>query len=539
MSKKYTAEDIQVLSDREHVRKRTAIYLGSTEETEYTVPIFKSNDIIIKEKKFIPALYKSFNEILDNAIDELTQIKKANKIISIHHNCIDERFKICDNGRGVPIDKHPQTGKYTPETVFTELRSGRNFKDDEKDSGVIGTNGVGSSCVAMLSEEFIVRIKRDKKFYEQKYKNGTEIIDEPSINAINSRETGTCIEYKIDKSLKQFAYTNIDEELIENRAFEVALNNSEIKINYSLKCIEEGEEIQREKTFQFKNGFLNYIKEISNNFYEFKLSEEDFDAKYYVILDKYKGIDEKIFIYVNSSLLFEGGTASNFFFNSFCNNVIDGLKKELRKRKLDLNKNDIKQNLLVLATIKMKNPRYDNQSKTRLINQEIKKYIEKMVSNNISKFLSSNKEWVEEILDRAEFRKKIADIADVKKKQRQKKGKLAKLVDCYTKNRSEAIITFAEGDCLDKNTKVLTDKGFKEIEDVILGDKVLTHTFEYKEVIAYKKLNKKEYIINTKYGDISCSENHKFPVYNIQTNEIELLQTKNINPNIHKLLRKK
>ena len=188
-NKKYSADDIKVLSDREHVRLRTAIYLGSTEETSYEIPIFEKNDIKIKQKHFIPALYKAINEILDNSIDELTQLKKKDKKISLMHDTIRNRYKICDNGRGVPIDLHPQTNRYTPETVFTELRSGRNFDDDAKDSGVIGTNGVGSSCVAMISEEFRVQIKRDNKFYEQTYYDGTNKIEEPAINTYKGKDT--------------------------------------------------------------------------------------------------------------------------------------------------------------------------------------------------------------------------------------------------------------------------------------------------------------------------------------------------------------
>jgi len=241
--KEYTASDISVLSDRDHCRLRTGIYLGSTEMTSFEVPMFEKNDILIKQKDFIPALFKSFNEITDNAVDELTQLTKKDKKISIYHDTVLNKLRVSDNGRGVPIDLHPQTGKYTPETVFTELRSGRNFNDDEKSSGVIGTNGVGSSAVAMLSESFNVAIKRDGKFYEQNYRDGISKIDEPSINTYKGKDTGTSIEFKFDTTLKQFASTELDAELIANRVVEIALNNPEIEISYSRKQLDEiGEE---------------------------------------------------------------------------------------------------------------------------------------------------------------------------------------------------------------------------------------------------------------------------------------------------------
>lgn len=538
--KSYSSADIKVLSDREHVRLRTAIYLGSTEESSYEVPIFKRDDIEIKQKHFIPALFKSFNEVADNAIDELTQLKKKDKKISFVHDTIKNRYKICDNGRGVPIDMHPQTNRFTPETVFTELRSGRNFDDSAKDSGVIGTNGVGSSCVAMLSEEFLVQIKRDGKFYEQMYKDGTASIDEPSINLFNGKETGTCIDFKFDTSLPQFATTKVDPELIQNRVIEIALNNPELDISYSRKQLDDdGDEEQISESYAFKGGMAEYIKRVSERFFEFKYDHEEFTAKYYIILDKYQGIDEKIFVYVNSSLLFEGGTASTMFFNTFFTSVGESLKREIKKRKIDLNKNDVRQNLMVVADVKMKNPRYDNQSKTRLISQEIKKHIDKMVMDQIGKFLSSNKDWVDEVLDRAEFRQRIADMANVKKAQRKKKGKLAKLIDCYTKDRGIASIAFSEGDCIDSNTEVITKSGIKMLKDVTTDDLMLTHTGEYKSVVVNQEVEKEAWSVTTELGEILFSENHKHPVFNVETQEVEIVETNALDTTKHKLLKKK
>lgn len=537
--KNYSADDIKVLSDMEHVRLRTAIYLGSTKETSYEIPIFEANDIKIKQKFFIPALFKGVNEIVDNGVDELTQLKKKDKKIGLNHDTILNRFKVCDNGRGVPIDMHSQTQRYTPETVFTELRSGRNFEDDEKESGVIGTNGVGSSCVAMISEEFNVQIKRDKKFYEQMYYDGTSKIDEPAINTYNGRDTGTCIDFKFDTSLPQFETTKIDPELIHNRAFEIALNNPELEVTYGRKQLDDdGDEEQISEKYHFKGGMGEYIKKVSDRFFEFKYDHPDFTAKYYIVLDKYQGIDEKIFVYVNSSLLFEGGTAEFMFFNQFFGAVQTKLKTEIKKRKVDLNKNDVRQNLMVIADVKMKNPQYDNQSKTRLISQEIKKHIEKLVADNIAKFISTNKDWVEEVLDRAEFRQRIADMAEVKKKQKKKKGKLAKLIDCYSKDRSQCSIAFSEGDCITADTPIITAKGLMPIKDVRVGEIVPTHAGD-KKVLVNQQVEKEAWKVEISGDNLEFSDTHKHPVFNTDTNSIEIVETNNLNPSIHKLLRKK
>lgn len=538
--KEYKASDISVLSDRDHVRLRTAIYLGSTETSTFEIPIFKKDDLEIKYVDFIPALYKSFNEISDNGIDELVQLKKKDKRLSIMHDTVENKFKICDNGRGVPVDVHPQTGRHTPETVFTELRSGRNFDDGAKDSGVIGTNGVGSSCVAMISEEFNVQIRRDNKFYQQTYRDGTASIEEPQIATMASKETGTCIEFKFDRALKQFADTNLNPDLIYNRAFEIALTNPEIEIGYVRKQLDEDGTLEQvQDTFAFKGGMAEYIKKISERFFEFKYDHEDFTARYYVVLDKYQGIDEKVFVYVNSSLLFEGGTAAHMFFNTFFSQVVDKLKSETKKRKVDLNRNDVRQNMLVVADVKMKNPRYDNQSKTRLISQEIKKHIDEMVTSQIGKFISSNKDWIEEILDRAEFRQKIADISELKKRQKKKKGKLAKLIDCYTKDRSKAAIAFSEGDCMASSTMVKVLDGTKMLSDLVPGDLVMTHTGEFKPVVVNESVEKAGIVLITEIGEIVVSETHRHPVFNIETGNIEILETIELDHKKHKLLQAK
>jgi DNA gyrase subunit B len=371
------------------------------------------------------------------------------------------------------------------------------------------------------------------------YHNGTAKILEPSVNLYNGKDTGTCIEFKFDTSLPQFASTKVDAELINNRAIEIALNNPEIELSYVRKQLDDsGEEEQTSESYFFKGGFGEYVKRVSERFFEFKYDHPEFTAKYYVILDKYQGIDEKIFVYVNSSLLFEGGTASHMFFNTFFTSIGEKLKSEVKKRKVDLNKNDVRQNLLVVADVKMKNPRYDNQSKTRLISQEIKKHIEKMVTDNISKFLSQHKDWVEEVLSRAEFRQRIADMAEVKKGQRKKRGKLAKLIDCYSKDRSMCSIAFSEGDCIDSEEKIYTYGGLKKISDVKVGELVETHN-GLKPIIANESVKKEAWKVETVLGIIQFSENHKHPVFNIETQEVEIVETHNLDISKHKLLRKK
>ena len=119
--KEYTAEDIKVLSDRDHVRLRTQVYLGNTSETSYNVPLFQNNSFSVKEISFIPAVYKAVGEIIDNSIDEFAQNGNKNHNLKIEANPILGEYTISDNGRGIPIDKH-SSGKYTPEVALGSLR---------------------------------------------------------------------------------------------------------------------------------------------------------------------------------------------------------------------------------------------------------------------------------------------------------------------------------------------------------------------------------------------------------------------------------
>ena len=156
MSKKesYTSEDIKILTDREHVRLRNPVYFGNGHPNTFNIPLLSSASMDIETVTFIPAVYKAIGEIIDNSLDEFTQIKSKVKLLKITASPETGRYTISDNGRGVPIDKH-SSNKFTPEVVFASLRSGRNFTDD-KQIGVQGMNGVGSACTNFCSSEFEV-----------------------------------------------------------------------------------------------------------------------------------------------------------------------------------------------------------------------------------------------------------------------------------------------------------------------------------------------------------------------------------------------
>jgi len=426
MTKTYTSKDIEVLDDRDHVRLRLPVYAGSTNPTTYKVPVFSDTGLTITELTFVPAVYKCINEIIDNSIDELTQLKKKGGVIGIQQQ--GDQFTVYDNGRGIPIDIHPITKKHTPEVVLASLRSGRNFKQD-KDSGVIGQNGMGSSITNFCASEMSVEILRDNKKYKQTFKNGAKEISKPKISEKASTKTGTSITFQLDPTL--FKSTTLPKELMENRAREVAFNNPSISVEFN------------DSKIQYKNGLEDFVKKISKQYFKFS----DANMEFFVIFDLHKGIDEEIFTWVNSSLLFDGGLCNTQFLNVFFDQTIATLASQAKKNKCEVTKNDIKRDLLVLATLKVKDPEYDAQSKTRLTGPNLRKEIGALVEEQWKGFTRKNKEWLDLVFERATARfHSKADEAATKEMLKKRSKKVPGLLDATGTVRINCTLIITEGD---------------------------------------------------------------------------------------------
>ena len=423
----YTSADIDVLTDREHVRLRLPMYAGSIDPMLYLFPDFTQSTFSIKETTFIPAALKCFNEVIDNCADELLQITKKNKKIQITAKPSDGEYRIIDNGRGVPFDIHPKTGRHTAETVFGTLRSGRNF--GEKDTaGVVGTNGLGSSMTNMVSSYFNIDIHRDQQHYYQSFTDGATNISKPVITKVVSKNTGTSISFKLDSSV--FSSVVIPEEVIHNRAIEIAFNNPDVVVEYN------------GQPYQYKQGLAGIVSNISNKFFSFSNEFMDFN----VIFDVSDNIDEQIYTYCNGSFLWEGGICNTQFLNAFYDKTIEHLAKEAKKQKCEVTKNDIRFNLLVLGTLKLTNPNFDSQAKTRLTGPSLRKDFDELINQNWSLFVRRNKEWFDEVLTRA-FERHHVDANKKAQKDHLKSlsKKIPDLIDATSKNRMNCILFLTEG----------------------------------------------------------------------------------------------
>jgi DNA gyrase/topoisomerase IV subunit B len=385
----YTAKDIKILDDREHVRIRTALYLGSMEPTELSGIFFENNKIVLESTKFIPAVYKAVGEIIDNSIDEFHQVSSKKHSLVITADVETGKYTISDNGRGVPIDKH-ESGVYTPQAVFCQLRSGRNFKDEKK-SGTIGQNGVGSSCVNFVSKEFSIKINRDSKEYTQIFENGAEKINKPLIGK-GTKKTGTSTSFILDDKI--FKDVGIPDRAMRQRAIEIAATNPSIKVEYN------GE------VFKYPKGFPQLVAESdTKNYHSFVGTGKDGQSyEYFVIFDVNLSQEEKIYTWVNSSLLFEGGSCNTQFMNAFVEKTILHLEKAAKKLKTKVTRNDVRDSLLVLGNIKISDPQYNSQSKLYLTGPSMRSELDTLINDGWSSFVRKNKSWFEDVLEKAQHR---------------------------------------------------------------------------------------------------------------------------------------
>lgn len=431
--KSYTAKDIQVLSDAEHCRKRTNVYLGNMNLTTYFVPMLFNESLTVKPFEFVPAVYKAVNEIIDNAYDEFNQINSKVKLLKISAQPSVGRYTITDNGRGVPIDKHA-TGKHTPEVVFGSLRSGRNFNDDEKLSGTIGTNGVGSSVVNFCSSEFEITIHRDGKVYHQKFMDGASRVTKPKITATMSSSTGTEVAFQLDPDV--FKHIAIPDELFRNRAIEIAMCNPDVTVEYN------GEK------FRFKKGLAEVVGLIAADkmVYKFDINTDMVTGEIWVILNGSDSDDEQMYTWVNSSLLFDGGKVNTQFLNAFYDKVIGSLEKDAKRTKSEVTRNDVRRGLLVMAALKMKAPEYDSQAKTRLTGPDLRKDLVGCVEEQWKSFSRYADKWLLTVLERAIIRHhKTENKKAIDDHQKTMRKKVEGLLDATSKNRSQCQILITEG----------------------------------------------------------------------------------------------
>lgn len=431
MTKK--TDEIVKLSDYAHHRLRTEMYLGSRNLHTQTVINWNGKELVAEETSWTPAAYCAFREVFDNALDEVVGHGHGSKI-EVTYDPKSLSFTVTDDGRGIPIDWDPNENMHKATLALTQARAGRNFGARQE---VRGTNGIGASVVVSCSKEFHIDIIRGGKRFQQSFLEGSDLmpeldIREPRITS-NSGKTGTEVKFTLSTSV--FPKAKIPMEFIRARVFEVAANHPKIRFMFNGERVVVGKSIDRT---MFSNKDVVIIN----------IAEEKFNSTYY-LLPGFAPDGEYLHSTVNDIPAFNGGQHIDTFKRLFYGGMLKGLERESKRRGLTPNRSDIAEGLLIYNTTTMHAPNFDSQSKTRLINDEVDRYIKNTLEDEstFKTIIRQNKAWVDAIYARCAARTQKKDDAEIAKANRKlMRTKVPKLLDANGKDRTKCILLITEGD---------------------------------------------------------------------------------------------
>lgn len=381
------ASDYRILDEIEHVRMRTGMYAGSVEPITSVDWVFGGTNMEQREITVIPALLKIIYEIIDNSIDEH---KRAPEILTeIRVTTTDDSITVEDNGRGIPVEIHPDTGKYIPETVFTNLRAGSNF-NDAQDQSLIGTNGIGSTLSCILSSEFTITSMDGKKCFSQKITEGMRNISEPKIT--NSKKHGTCITLKPDLS-----FFKIDKLSAEHQA------KIYKRIVDLAACVPGVSFFVNNEKINVKS-FSQYVGLYSSDF----VVDDAGDWK--VGISSSSGFSAISF--VNGVETTNGGTHVEYVTNQFISAIREHVKK---KFKIDVKPADVKNQFAVYISATVNRPKFSSQTKECMVSPASSFNTKWELPPKMVKKILTESSIVQKILDWAAAKQAAADAEELRK----------------------------------------------------------------------------------------------------------------------------
>ncbi|HPS85795.1 MAG TPA: DNA topoisomerase (ATP-hydrolyzing) subunit B [Spirochaetota bacterium] len=447
MTKSYDANNIQVLEGLEAVRKRPAMYIGSTDTN---------------------GLHHLVYEIVDNSIDEALAGYCDNIIVTIHK---DNSIEVEDNGRGIPVDLHPVYKKSALEIVLTKLHAGGKFNNDTyKVSG--GLHGVGVSVVNALSKNMTVEVCRDDKKYSQSYKKGIPVHDVKKIGETKNR--GTRTQFWADDEIFETIEYNFD--TLSKRLRELAFLNAGIKI--VLRDDREPKEKTAKATehvFQFKGGlvsFVQYLNEAKTPIVKkpiyFHTTKDKIDVE--VAIQYIDSYNENVYTYANNINTREGGTHLIGFKSALTRVMNDFLKKgKYEKSITQLSGDDVREGLVAIISVKIPEPQFEGQTKMKLGNSEVKGLVESATHENLSLFFEENPQEVKKIIDKCIMGARARIAAKRARDLTRRKSALefdnlpGKLSDCSERDASKCELYLVEGDSAGGSAKQGRDRNFQAI----------------------------------------------------------------------------
>lgn len=435
----YNAEQIQVLEGLEAVRKRPGMYIGTTGPR---------------------GLHHLVYEIVDNSIDEaLAGFCKTISIV-IQQN---DSIMVEDDGRGMPVDLHPKLKKPAVEVIHTVLHAGGKFGGGGyKVSG--GLHGVGASVVNALSEEMEVEIKRNGKIYRQTYSRG-KIASELTVIGECGKKTGSRTIFKPDSEI--FEETEFVFATLEHRLREMAFLNRGIKITLA----DEREGQKRKEVFHYEGGIKEFVKHQNKNkevihpdiiYFEYQKDDHEVEiAMQYT--DRY---NETILSYANNINTTEGGSHMAGFKSALTRVFNDYAKRNkfIKENEESLSGEDIREGLTAIISVKLTQPQFEGQTKTKLGNSEMRGFVETTTNENLSGFLEENPQQARVILDKCLRAARAREAARKARELTRRKGVLdgislpGKLADCSEKDPALSEIFLVEGDSAGGSAKQGRDR---------------------------------------------------------------------------------
>jgi len=419
----YGAEQIQVLEGLEPVRKRPGMYIGSTGER---------------------GLHQLVYEVVDNSIDEVLAGCCDTIDVTINE---DNSIVVVDNGRGIPIEKNSTTGKSTLETVLTVLHAGGKFDNDAyKVSG--GLHGVGVSCVNALSEYLIAEVNWDGKIYRQRFEKGITQTEVENIG--NTDKSGTTITFLPDSTIFEeieFNYTTI-----KHRMRELAFLNKGIKINLEDKRNNVKDKFYYEGGIKEFVHYLNSKKDVLHEEIIYAEGEKD-KAIVEIAIQYTDSYTENIFSFVNNINTIEGGTHLIGFKTALTRVMNDYAKKYnlIKENDIAITGEDIREGITAILSIKIPNPQFEGQTKTKLGNSEVRGLVDSITGEAIYSYIEENPKVAKLIMEKTLRSARARDAARKARDLARRKNVLesmalpGKLADCSERNPDLCEIYIVEG----------------------------------------------------------------------------------------------
>ncbi len=435
----YKAEDIQVLEGLAAVRKRPSMYVGSTSAR---------------------GLHHLVYEAVDNSVDEAlagfcTEIRVAiNK---------DGSVAVEDNGRGIPVEVHPKYGKSALEIVMTKMHAGAKFSHKTyKVSG--GLHGVGISVTNALSRWMKVRVKRDGKIWEQDYERGNAVSDVGVIG--DATDTGTTVTFMPDNEI--FETIEFSFETLNSRLRELAFLNKGLRITLT------DERNDRKSEFLYKGGIVEFVKFLNENkaplhtaiFFE----KEKNTTKVEIAMQYNDGYNEAVFSFANNINTMEGGshltgfwTALTRVLNNYCE------KYKTKENSLKVTNEDVREGLTAIISVKLTEPQFEGQTKTKLGNSEVKGLVDSVVYDTLTSYFEENPSVarivVEKVVNAAKAREEARKARELaRRKNFMNSNSLpGKLADCSERDPAKSELYIVEGDSAGGSAKMGRNRAFQAI----------------------------------------------------------------------------